>query len=61
MTELPIIDDNFIGNIEWTDIFVQAIKKMNLVWHAAVSTNIFYHKDLIRKFAESGCKSLLKQ
>ncbi|MDR2941090.1 MAG: B12-binding domain-containing radical SAM protein [Treponema sp.] len=56
--QVLFIDDNFIGNVEWTKIFVKAIKKKNLVWHAAVSTNIFFHKDLIREFAESGCKSL---
>jgi radical SAM superfamily enzyme YgiQ (UPF0313 family) len=31
---------------------------MKLTWHAAVSTNIIHHKDLIDEFAESGCKSL---
>jgi radical SAM superfamily enzyme YgiQ (UPF0313 family) len=56
--QILFIDDNFIGNIEWARQFVQAIKNKGFIWHAAVSANIFYHKDLIREFAKSGCKSL---
>ena len=56
--QILFIDDNFIGNIEWTKQFVQTIKHKGFTWHAAVSANIFYHKDLIREFAKSGCKSL---
>lgn len=56
--QIMFIDDNFIGNPEWTMEFVQAIKPMNLTWHAAVSTNIIHHKELIEAFSESGCKSL---
>jgi len=48
---------NFIGNIEWARKFVQTIKNKGFIWHAAVSANIFYHKDLIREFAKSGCKN----
>jgi radical SAM superfamily enzyme YgiQ (UPF0313 family) len=56
--QILFIDDNFIGNIEWTKQFIQIIKHKGFTWHAAVSANIFYHKDLIREFAKSGCKSL---
>jgi len=56
--QILFIDDNFIGNIEWTSKFVHTIKNKGFTWHAAVSANIFCHKDLIREFAESGCKSL---
>ena len=56
--QLLIIDDNFIGNIEWTKIFVQTLKGRNLIWHAAVSANIYNHKNLIVEFAKSGCRSL---
>jgi radical SAM superfamily enzyme YgiQ (UPF0313 family) len=56
--QVLFIDDNFIGSIEWAKNFAQSVKRKNLVWHAAVSANIFYHKELIREFAESGCKSL---
>ena len=56
--QILIIDDNFIGNIEWTKRFVQAITGKGFTWHAAVSANVVQHKDLIQAFAESGCKSL---
>jgi len=56
--QILFIDDNFIGNIEWTKQFIQTIKNKGFTWHAAVSANIFYHKYLIREFAQSGCKSL---
>jgi len=56
--QILIIDDNFIGDIEWTRQFVQVIMHKGLTWHAAVSANIVHHKDLIVQFAESGCKSL---
>lgn len=52
------IDDNFIGNVDWTRKFVRAIKPLNLTWHAAVSTNIGQHLDLLDEMSESGCKSL---
>ena len=52
------IDDNFIGNISWTREFIKTITPMKLVWHAAVSTNIGQHPDLLDAMAESGCKSL---
>jgi len=56
--QVMFIDDNFIGNITWTREFIETIKSMNLVWHAAVSTNIVRHPDLLDAMAESGCKSL---
>jgi radical SAM superfamily enzyme YgiQ (UPF0313 family) len=56
--QILFIDDNFIGNLEWTKQFVQTIKGKGFIWHAAVSANIFHHKNLIRDFADSGCKSL---
>ena len=56
--QVLFIDDNFIGNLEWTKQFVQAIQGKGLTWHAAVSANMVRHKDLIRDFAESGCRSL---
>lgn len=56
--QVMFIDDNFIGNIEWTRTFVSAMKPLGLTWHAAVSANIFHHKELIDEFAASGCKSL---
>jgi radical SAM superfamily enzyme YgiQ (UPF0313 family) len=56
--QIMFIDDNFIGNIEWTKSLLDKIIDMKLVWHAAVSTNIINHPDLITRMAESGCRSL---
>jgi len=56
--QILIIDDNFIGNIEWTRQFVEAINGKGYIWHAAVSANIVHHPALIREFAQSGCRSL---
>ncbi|HBS85600.1 MAG: B12-binding domain-containing radical SAM protein [Bacteroidetes bacterium GWF2_38_335] len=56
--QILFIDDNFIGNIEWTKKFISAIKGRGFLWHAAVSADIYQHKDLIEDFASSGCKSL---
>ncbi|MDR2009437.1 MAG: B12-binding domain-containing radical SAM protein [Bacteroidales bacterium] len=55
---IMFIDDNFIGNIDWTKSLIKQIKDMGLIWHAAVSTNIVHHPELIIKMAESGCRSL---
>lgn len=56
--QVMFIDDNLIGNIKWTNDFLDTIKPMNLTWHGAVSTNLVHYPDLIRKMAESGCRSL---
>jgi radical SAM superfamily enzyme YgiQ (UPF0313 family) len=56
--QIMIIDDNFIGNLKWTQEFIEQIKYMGLTWHAAVSADLVHHEDLIDSFAESGCKSL---
>jgi len=52
------IDDNFIGNPQWTRAFVRAIQPLGLIWHAAVSTNIGLHPELLDEMAASGCRSL---
>lgn len=52
------IDDNFIGNINWTKEFIKAIKPLGLKWNAAVSTNIGLHLDLLDEMKQSGCQSL---
>lgn len=56
--QVMFIDDNFIGNINWTREFMAAIKPMNLTWHAAVSANIDRHPDLLDAMAQAGCRSL---
>jgi len=56
--QVMFVDDNFIGNVSWTKNFLQAIKILNLKWHAAVSVNIGSHPDLLDEMKESGCQSL---
>lgn len=56
--QIMFIDDNFIGNINWVGHLVDKLVEMNLIWHAAVSTNIVRHPELIKKMAQSGCRSL---
>ena len=56
--QIMFIDDNFIGNPEWTREFVRAIKDMDLTWHAAVSANIGAYPDLLDEMQASGCRSL---
>lgn len=55
---IMFIDDNFIGNIQWTKDFLDKIKPLKLKWNAAVSINIVNHLDLLDKMKESGCQSL---
>lgn len=52
------IDDNFIGNTEWTKNFLKEIKPLNLKWNAAVSTNLHKYPALMDQMKETGCKSL---
>lgn len=56
--QVMFVDDNFIGNPSWTKQFLDSIRDMGLVWHAAVTTNIINHPDLIDAMADSGCRSL---
>lgn len=56
--QIMFIDDNFIGNIQWTNEFLDEIKSLKIVWHSAVSTNLVKFPDLIQKMSVSGCKSL---
>ena len=55
---IMFIDDNFIGNINWTRSFLKAIKPLKLKWNAAVSANIWHHLDLLDEMSECGCQSL---
>lgn len=56
--QIMFIDDNLIGNIKWVEELLKLIEPMNIIWHAAVSTNIVHHPDLIAKMGRTGCKSL---
>ncbi len=55
---IMFIDDNFIGNIEWTKHFLNQIRSLKLKWNAAVSANLVNDLNLLDKMKESGCKSL---
>ena len=52
------IDDNLIGNIEWTRELVRALKTLGVIWNGAVSTNIGNYPDLLDEMRDSGCQSL---
>jgi len=56
--QVMFVDDNFIGNPAWTREFIKAIAPMRLTWHAAVSTNIGQHPELLDAMADAGCRSL---
>lgn len=55
---IMFIDDNFAGNIKWTEKFLKTIKPMNIKWNAAVSINAIYDLKLLDLMKESGCQSL---
>lgn len=55
---IMFIDDNFAGNIKWTEEFLKTIKPMNIKWNAAVSINAAYNLKLLDLMKESGCQSL---
>jgi len=52
------VDDNFIGDLEYTRELLLRIDKMKLVWSAAVTTNISDFPDLLDLMAKTGCASL---
>ncbi|MBU1877605.1 MAG: radical SAM protein, partial [Chloroflexi bacterium] len=56
--QVMFIDDNFIGNVAWTLSFLQAIRPLDLKWHAAVSANVGLHPDLLDEMQATGCQSL---
>jgi radical SAM superfamily enzyme YgiQ (UPF0313 family) len=56
--QVMFIDDNFIGDVEWAEELVRAISPLGLTWHAAVSTNIGRHLELLDAMRDAGCRSL---
>jgi len=56
--QVMFIDDNFIGDIAAARELVAAITPLGLTWHAAVSTNIGRHLDLLDAMRDAGCRSL---
>ncbi len=52
------IDDNFIGNPEWTRALLEKIKPLQIKWNAAVSCNIINIPGMLDMMKESGCQGL---
>ncbi len=52
------IDDNFIGNRQWTIAFLNALKPLNIRWNAAVSIDVAEDAEMLDLMKESGCKGL---
>lgn len=55
---IMFIDDNFIGNPNWTRKLLEEIKPLNLKWNAAVTSNIVDMPELLDEMRASGCQSL---
>lgn len=55
---IMFIDDNFIGNPEWTREFLYRIMPMKLKWQAAVSANVADIPGMLDLMKDAGCRSL---
>lgn len=55
---IMFIDDNFVGNKEWTYKFLEAIKPLKIKWNAAVSINATADGRLLDLMKDSGCQGL---
>ncbi len=55
---IMFIDDNFIGNRQWTIAFLNAIKPLKIRWNAAVSINVAEDREMLDLMKASGCKGL---
>ncbi|MBQ6715303.1 MAG: B12-binding domain-containing radical SAM protein [Clostridia bacterium] len=55
---IMFIDDNFIGNRQWTIAFLNAIKPLKIRWNAAVSINVAEDREMLDLMKDSGCKGL---
>lgn len=56
--QVMFIDDNFIGDPEAALRLIGRLRRMDLAWHAAVSSNLVHYPELLDGMAASGCKSL---
>lgn len=57
-SHIMFIDDNFIGNPNWTREFLHRLKPMNIKWNAAVSANVVEIPGMLDLMQESGCQGL---
>lgn len=55
---IMFIDDNFIGNPQWTREFLKTIHPMGLKWQAAVSANVVDIPGMLDLMKSSGCTAL---
>ena len=55
---IMFIDDNFIGNPNWTREFLHRLQPLDLKWNAAVTVSILNHLDLLDVMKKTGCQSL---
>lgn len=55
---IMFIDDNFIGNPNWTRELLLRMEPLKLKWNAAVTVNILNHPDLLDLMKRTGCQSL---
>ena len=55
---IMFIDDNFIGDPEFTRELLEAMRPLGLKWSAAVSANILDMPDILDLMRETGCRSL---
>lgn len=55
---IMFIDDNFIGNLQWTRQLLKELKLRRIKWNAAVSINVTNVDGLLDEMKESGCQGL---
>lgn len=55
---IMIIDDNFIGDPQWTKELLRAFIPLKIKWNAAVSINVASIPGMLDLMAESGCQGL---
>lgn len=55
---IMFIDDNFIGNPQWTRELLKTIHPMGLKWQAAVSANVVDIPGMLDLMKSSGCTAL---
>ena len=58
LRHVMFVDDNFIGDPDWTRELLGALRPMGIKWNAAVSANILDLPDLLDEMRDSGCQSL---
>ncbi len=55
---IMVVDDNFVGDKEWTYAFLEELKPLKIKWNAAVSINAASDPKLLDLMKESGCQGL---